>query len=88
MEEKVPYIVHESAVARMERTTKRLVVALVISIVLVFASNIAWLYFWNMYDYESSTSTQLVNVDGKSVIANYIGNNGDINNGKDSSDND
>ncbi len=89
MEDKnVPYIVYESSIARMERITKRLVIALVISIILVFASNATWLYFWNQYDYESTTSTQLVNVDGKTGVANYIGNNGDIVNGKDSSDND
>ena len=37
--EPVPYIVHESAQARNERTVKRLVIALIIAIALIFASN-------------------------------------------------
>jgi hypothetical protein len=80
----VPYIVYEGEQARMERHTKRLVIALVISICLVFASNALWLYAWMQYDYESSEiTTQTVDVDAKDGTANYIGNNGDIVNGKD-----
>lgn len=82
----VPYIVHESIMVRMERTIKRLVVALVVCIVLMFTSNVIWLYFWNQYDYVDESSQQYVSVDGKDGIANYIGNDGDIVNGKDSGD--
>lgn len=75
----VPYIVHESMLAREERNVKRLIVALVISILLLFASNIAWLYAWCQYDYVGGEVT----VDsGSGGNANYIGNNGDINNGE------
>lgn len=81
----VPYIVHEGTVARMERVIKRLVIALTISIILMFISNLTWLYFWNQYDYVDES--QYVNVDSKDGIANYIGNDGDIINGTDSSNN-
>lgn len=57
--EPVPYIVHESAMAQNERTVKRLVVALIVAISLIFASNAAWLYAWCQYDY-SSTSTETI----------------------------
>lgn len=67
----------------MERITKRLVIALVITITLLFASNCVWLYAWMQYDYSSSTSTETVTVDSKDGVANYIGNNGDITNGTD-----
>jgi flagellar biogenesis protein FliO len=80
--EPVPYIVHESAQARNERTVKRLVVALIVSIALIFASNAIWLYAWMQYDY-SSEQTESVTVDGKDGVANYIGNDGDIVNGED-----
>lgn len=80
----VPYIVHEGIMARMERTVKRLVIALVLCIILLFGSNVVWLYFWNQYDYIDES--QYVNVDSKDGIANYIGNDGDIINGTDSSD--
>lgn len=79
----IPFVAHESSMTRMERIVKRLVVALMVSIFLTFASNALWLYAWMQYDY-SSTETQTVTVDGKDGIANYIGNDGDITNGKDS----
>lgn len=87
MEDKnVPYIVYESSIARMERVTRRLVIALVIAIILIFVSNATWLYFFNQYDIATET-LQTVTVDGKSGIANYIGQNGDIVNGEDNRDN-
>ena len=85
----IPYFVHEGDLARSERTIKRLIIALVVTICLVFASNAVWLYAWMQYDYESSESTQTdtsyINVDGKDGTANYIGNDGDITNGSNNS---
>ena len=43
--ESVPYIVHESSMARMERQTKRLWVAVLLLIVLIVCTNAAWLYY-------------------------------------------
>lgn len=77
----VPFVVHESAMARNERTVKRLVIALIVAIALIFASNAIWLYAWMQYDYSSEES--VVDVDAKSGVANYIGNDGDIVNGAD-----
>lgn len=86
MEEKnsVPYIVYEGEQARNERNMKRLVIALVISICLIFASNVIWIYAWMSYDYSSEEITHTIDVDAKDGIANYIGNDGDIVNGADS----
>jgi len=80
----VPYIVYDEEQARNERNVKRLVIALIISICLIFASNLVWLYAWMQYDYTSEEITHTVDVDAKEGIANYIGNNGDIVNGADS----
>ena len=74
--ESVPYIVHETAMARNERNVKRMVVALVATIALLFASNALWLWAWMQYDYESYEIT----ADGDSN-ANYIGQDGTIYNG-------
>lgn len=82
-QETVPYIVHEGIMARHERMMRRLVIALLISVALIFASNAIWLYAWSQYDYTSSSSTNTVKIDGKDGIANYIGNDGDITNGDD-----
>lgn len=75
----VPYIVYESAIAREERQQKRLVIVIVILVFLLFMTNAVWLYFWNQYDYVEES----VDVDSDHGIANYIGNDGDITNGKD-----
>ena len=53
----VPYIVYESAQAKSERIAKRLVIALVVAVVLIFVSNMAWLYAWSGYDYMSTSTT-------------------------------
>lgn len=80
----VPYVVYESAQTRMERANKRLIIALIISICLMFVTNLAWLYYWNQYDYSYEDTS--VDVDAKDGVANYIGNDGDINNGTDFSE--
>lgn len=91
MEEKmaqIPFVAHEGSLTRMERIIKRLVFALVITILLMLASNALWLYAWMQYDYSSdatTTETSTVTVDGKDGVANYIGNDGDISNGTDNS---
>ena len=76
----VPYIVYESTVARFERTVKRLITLVGITILLLFASNALWIYEWNQYDY---SDVSIDNQDGGN--ANYIGASGVINNAKDSS---
>jgi hypothetical protein len=69
--EPVPYIVHESAMARNERTIKRLVIALIVAVVLIFASNAAWLYVWQLYDYSSEETVYTYTQDGEGL--NIIG---------------
>lgn len=71
----VPYIVHEGEMARQERQTKRLIVMLIIMLVLFFASNMAWLYVWNQYDYIGETTTSIkATQDGEGV--NIVGGEG------------
>lgn len=72
----IPYIVYEGAQARAERTSKRLTIALIIAVILIFISNALWLYAWSQYDYTSEE----ISVDAQDGIANYIGERGNINN--------
>ena len=44
--ENVPYIVHESSMARMERQIKRLWIATIVAVCLLFASNAGWILAW------------------------------------------
>ena len=86
----VPYIVHESTVARMERIIKRQWIALIVSLCLIFACNAAWLYSWCQYDYSGKTYTEEIIVEQDAADggnANYVGNDGDIINGVSKSDN-
>ena len=73
----VPYIAHESAVARLERVIKRLWVLALVLIILLAASNAAWIWWESQYQTIETTITQ-ENADGYN---NYIGNDGDIVNG-------
>ena len=53
--EPVPYIVHEKDMARMERTIKRLWILLILLIVLLVGSNVAWLAYESQFEYETVT---------------------------------
>ena len=79
--ESVPYIVHESSMARMERQIKRLWIALVVSVVLLFTSSAIFTWAWMQYDYTGEETIVDVNSDDGGN-ANYIGNDGDIVNGE------
>jgi hypothetical protein len=56
--EPVPYIAHESAMARMERTVKRLIIALFVVIALWFSTIGIFVWYLNQYDFESYEYTQ------------------------------
>ena len=79
----VPYVVHESAMARAERHTKALVWVIVLLIVLLVVSNGAWLWYENQFEVVEETTTETtVTQDNADGYNNYIGNDGDIVNGK------
>lgn len=73
----VPYIVHESAMARAERGAKRLWTVIILLIVLLVGTNGAWLWYESQFETVTTEVTQ-ENADGYN---NYIGNDGDIVNG-------
>ena len=80
----VPYVVHESAMARAERHTKALVWVIVLLIVLLVGSNGAWLWYENQFEVVEETTTETtVTQDNADGYNNYIGNDGDIVNGED-----
>ena len=78
----IPYIAFESEMARHERTIKRLLIALVAAIILLFVSNIAWLWFFNQFDYSTDTVTQGTEQGDNS----YMGAGASVVNGKAGSD--
>lgn len=76
----IPYIAFEAEMARHERTIRRLLIALVVAIVLLCASNLGWLWFFNQFDFQTET-VMFDTEDGGDN--SYIGNDGVINNGED-----
>lgn len=71
----VPYIVYEGEQARHERTVKRLIIALVVAVVVIFLSNAVWLLYLSGFDVSDSS----ISVETQDGIANFIGQDGDIN---------
>ena len=49
-QENVPYIVHESSMARMERHAKRLWIAVLLLIVMLVGTNGAWLWYNSQFE--------------------------------------
>lgn len=73
----VPYIVHEDAMDRNERMIKRLVAVVIVLAVLLAGTIAGFLWYLSQYDF----SGEEITVDAIDGHANYIGENGDINNG-------
>ena len=73
--ENVPYIVYEAERARSERLFKKMWIAILVSVALLFASNAVWLWAWTSYDYVSYEYSQ----DGEGT--NIIGDENEVNNG-------
>lgn len=75
---------YDLAVAVCERTTKRLWIALILAILMIFASNAVWLYAWCQYDYVGEEQIIEAQQDGEGI--NIVGG-GDIDYGSGSQDN-
>lgn len=72
----VSYIVHEGAMARMERTVKRLWITIILLIALLVGSNGAWLWYESQFeDVTTTESYEAITDDGGNAIASG---NGDI----------
>ena len=76
----IPFAAHEAEVGRQERQIKRMWIALIVAIALMFFTNMIWVGVFSSYDYSSEEI--IVEQDAQDGgNNNYIGNDGDINNG-------
>ena len=81
----VPYVVHESSMARAERQAKRLIAIIVLLIVLLVGSNIGWLIYESSFETVETNETIIeAEQDGSGI--NIIGG-GDVDYGTESKDN-
>lgn len=77
----IPYLVHESDMARQERTIKRLWVLCIILILLLAGSNAFWFYYESQFE-EVVETTQEVTQENSDGINNFVGGDGVITNGE------
>lgn len=71
MNEPVPYIVHESILARMERTIKRLWILCIIMFTALVISNGLWLYYESQFvtvETEETVEQDVKTGDGTAIV--------------------
>ena len=71
MPETVPYIMHESAMARAERGAKRLWIVIILLIVMLVGTNVGWLIYESQF--EDLVITQEVEQDADNGENHFIG---------------
>lgn len=69
----VPYIVHESDMARAERHFKRLWGVIILLIVLLVATNALWLWYSQQFERAEIITTQTVEQDVEDGYNQFIG---------------
>ena len=78
----VPYVVHESAMARSERHNKRLWIVILVLIGALIGTNLAWIIYENSFEGVITTEEIIVDAEDNGND-NYIGQDGNIYNGED-----
>ena len=73
-QKQIPYIAFESALARAERTNRRLFILCIILIVMLMVTNGCWLY------YEQQFEDVVITQENEDGYNNFIGNDGNITN--------
>lgn len=67
----IPYVAHESAMARSERQNKRLWIVILVLIGALIASNLAWIIYESSF--EEYVITQDVEQDADNGTNNFVG---------------
>lgn len=73
MDKFIPYIVFEADMARFERIIKRLWITVILLIVLLVGSNIAWLIYESQFEDFEATITQDAQNESGDIIMNGTG---------------
>ena len=74
----IPFAAHEAEVSRQERQIKRMWIALIVAVAMLFVSNMGWLI------YQSQFETITYEQDGEGINNVNYGEQGDLNNGAES----
>lgn len=73
----VPYVVYRDVEYHYRWIVRRMVYALIAAMILLFASNLAWLLVWNSYEFSGEETITTIDSEGEG-IANYTGGNGGV----------
>ena len=77
MPETVPYMMHESAMARAERSAKRLWIVIILLIVMLVGTNVGWLIYESQFEVIEETHQEVMqeadNGENYFVGGDYIG---------------
>ena len=76
----VPFVVYESATSKLERTIKRLFIVLILTIICLVGTNVAWVV------YEAQFETISYDQDGEGINNVNFGDQGWLRNGPSSTD--
>ena len=68
-EKTIPYIAHESEVARLERVIKRLWILCIIIFLALIATNAGWMYYESQFSDEMSVEQDIDTGDGTAVFS-------------------
>lgn len=74
----IPYIIHEGAMARQERTIRRLWILCLVIFLAFVGSNAAWIYYESQFTEEIVTEEITQDVDtgnGAAIVNGHIGDN-------------
>ena len=73
-EQHISHYLFEAISARMERTIRRLWIALIIAFIAIFITNALWLYAWTSYDYVTTETAYTQDSQGTNIIGdgNYV----------------
>ena len=75
----IPYVAYESAMARSDQNSKRMWIVILVLILALIGTNLAWIVYEAQFDVVEETTITQENENGYN---NYIGNDGDINYGE------
>lgn len=78
----VPFVVYQATAARQERQIRRMWIAVLVLIVALIGTNLAWIVYENSFEEAVTTEEIIVDADDNGN-ANYIGQDGNIYNGED-----
>ena len=78
----VPYVAHESAMARSERNSKRMWIVILVLILALIGTNLAWIIYENSFEDVNTTEEYQIEQDAESGNNNSIINGGEIVNGE------